>query len=364
MERDRGELAALMGAISDGILAVDLEGSPLFFNSRFALLFMPQEALPRSAAASTSEGVQAPPRIQDLFDDSELLLAYARALGGEQPSPTPIRRRSEAEGKDRYFSVSVAPLRREDSAVYGAVGVFHDITELKQAEQIRIDFVANVSHELRTPLTSIKGYTDTLLEDAAQARWESAPRFLSVISRNVDRLMSLIQDLLDLSWLESGGELQLADVDLRELTQRVLGQLESLRGAKGHQIESEVSARQLRADPRRVEQVMVNLLENAIKYVPAGEGRIVVRWLCTDQSVRLIVSDNGPGIPPVHQDRLFERFYRVDKARSRELGGTGLGLAIVKHILQAHGGTVTVRSELGKGSEFVCDFPLAKAVQA
>ena len=351
MERDRGELSTLMGALSDGILAVDLEGAPLFFNSRFAVLFM------ASSGEAASSG-RTPPRLQDLFDDSELLLAYARALSGEHPTPTPIRRHSEGGVPDRYFSVSVAPLKREGGQVYGAVGVFHDISELKQAEQIRIDFVANVSHELRTPLTSIKGYTDTLLEDAKSARWESFPRFLGVISRNVDRLMSLIQDLLDLSWLESGGELQFSEIEIRELTQRVVGQLESLRIAKGHEIDVQVGVSTLHGDARRVEQVLVNLLENAIKYVPAGGGKISVRWEAEEQKVLLRIKDNGPGIPPAHQARLFERFYRVDKARSRELGGTGLGLAIVKHILQAHGGSVNAHSEVGAGSEFVCEFPI------
>jgi two-component system phosphate regulon sensor histidine kinase PhoR len=171
--------------------------------------------------------------------------------------------------------------------------------------------------------------------------------------------MSLIQDLLDLSWLESGGELQFSEIELRELTSRVVAQLESLRAVKGHEIEVQVGVSSLHGDARRVEQVLVNLLENAIKYVPAG-GKIWVRWELADQKILLRLKDNGPGIPPAHQARLFERFYRVDKARSRELGGTGLGLAIVKHILQAHGGSVNVHSEASAGSEFVCEFPLSR----
>jgi two-component system phosphate regulon sensor histidine kinase PhoR len=233
------------------------------------------------------------------------------------------------------------------------------VTELKRAENIRIEFVANVSHELRTPLTAIKGYTDTLREDVGHGRYDAAGKFLEVISRNVDRLMSLIGDLLDLSSLEShdGKELQKSTINTREITERVVAHLESRRAEKRHTIETRFTVEAVDADPKRLEQVLVNLIENAVKYVPAS-GKIVVSWESGEQnSVLLKVSDNGPGIPVEHHSRLFERFYRVDPGRSRDSGGTGLGLAIVKHIMQRHGGSVWISSEMGKGTTFICRFP-------
>lgn len=235
--------------------------------------------------------------------------------------------------------------------------------ELKRAEKVRIDFVANVSHELRTPLTSIKGYSDTLREDLAAGRLEMAPKFLDVIDRNVNRLIDLIDDLLDLSKLESeesadptASSLNRTSIDLRDMTEKVLQQLESKIKKKRHTVQYRIEAREVQGDPKRIEQVLVNLLENAIKYVPYG-GEIEVAWTSEEREVQLAVIDNGPGIPAANLPRLFERFYRIDQGRSRESGGTGLGLAIVKHIMQRHGGTVSVRSQLGKGTEFICVFP-------
>jgi two-component system, OmpR family, phosphate regulon sensor histidine kinase PhoR len=345
--QEREELAALMASISDAILAVDSSGNLLFFNSRFALLFGGEDLAtdPR-------------PTLGQLFRSPEVLEAFHGALGKDKSHHAEFQLFSKADGVMRGFSLTVTPLRRPTGEAYGTVGIFHDVTELKRAERVRIDFVANVSHELRTPLTAIKGYTDTLESDLREGRLEALPQYLDVISRNVERLMALIEDLLDLSSLESGVELQKSHVQTRELTQKVIAQLEHKRSAKNQGIECVFEAESLEADPRRVEQVLVNLIENAIKYVPHG-GEIRVEWKRQPGAVRLRVSDNGPGIPREAQERIFERFYRMDKARSRELGGTGLGLAIVKHVMQRHGGTVWVNSELGKGSEFFCEFPSA-----
>ncbi|MDR3606192.1 MAG: ATP-binding protein [Oligoflexia bacterium] len=347
LSREREQLSTLMGAISDAILAIDGSEKPLFFNSRFALLFFDQEQRERQ------------PHLGEIFRAPEVLQAFRKALseGGSQNANVPLYIRSETA--PHYFSLSVAPLRRDLGPVYGAVGVFHDVTELKRAENIRIDFVANVSHELRTPLTSIKGYTDTLREDVEKNRFDSAKAFLDVISRNVDRLMSLIGDLLDLSSLESSeanGKLSRSLVDTEELTSRVVAQLEGRWSQKKHQVEAHYGAAKVFADSARLEQVIVNLLENAIKYIPDG-GKITITWEAAKDSVLLRIRDNGPGIPAEYHSRLFERFYRVDKGRSRDMGGTGLGLAIVKHIMQRHGGSVSVNSEPGQGTEFVCVFP-------
>jgi two-component system phosphate regulon sensor histidine kinase PhoR len=264
----------------------------------------------------------------------------------------------QLEDRKRYFAVSVSPLRERSREIYGALVVFHDVTELKLAEQMRMDFVANVSHELRTPLTAIKGYADTLVEDLAAGRAVDG-RFLSTIQRNADRLMDLIQDLLDLNTLESGrDQLQLDWVNTRELTEAVLRQLDGQFIAKKQVVELSVDAEKVWADRSRLEQILVNLLVNASKYTPT-QSRVSVMWDAgKKQDVLLRVHDNGPGIDPIHHDRLFERFFRVDQARSRDLGGTGLGLAIVKHIMTRHGGVVWVSSEVGKGAQFTCQFPL------
>lgn len=347
LSREREELATLMSAISDGILAVDIVGKPLFFNSHFALLFFDREQRDRQ------------PHLGEIFRTPEVLNAFQSALQDGQSRELSVPLYVKQSEIPRYFSVSVAPLRREVGPVYGAAGIFHDVTELKRAEKIRIEFVANVSHELRTPLTAIKGYTETLREDVAQGRFDTAGKFLEIVSRNVARLQSLIGDLLDLSALESrepNDRFQKTPVSTRELTERVIAQVESRRTEKLQTIESNFEAERVDGEPARIEQVLVNLLENAVKYVPQ-RGKITVSWVREGGSVLLKVADNGPGIPPEHHSRLFERFYRVDQARSRDLGGTGLGLAIVKHIMQRHGGSVWVKSAIGKGTEFICQFP-------
>jgi two-component system phosphate regulon sensor histidine kinase PhoR len=232
------------------------------------------------------------------------------------------------------------------------------IAALKRAEKMRIDFVANVSHELRTPLTSIKGYTETLLQDLEDGR-KPDPEFLRIILKNSNRLLALINDLLDLSAIESGAdELHLADLDLQEITHHALQGLQLSAENKKSILKTEILTSTLHADPKRVEQVITNLADNAIKYCPPGS-TITIQWSkdASDNAVVLKVLDNGPGIPEKYLERLFERFYRVDKGRSRDSGGTGLGLSIVKHIMQRHDGSVTVESTLGWGTTFICRFP-------
>lgn len=343
LERDRVELATVIGSLSDAILAIDPKGVPLFYNSRFAMLFM------RNIRSDSST-------LWDLIREPQILDAYTAALEKAVPSATrTIAIDFESEGR-RHLALSVSPLKRPDGSVYGAVGTFHDITEMKLADQMRIDFVANVSHELRTPLTSIKGYSDTLQLDLKAGK-KIDSEFMAVISKNVNRLMSLIGDLLDLSAIESQSQrLHLESISTAELTDRVVGQLSERFASKRQAIRTRVDELSVYADHGKLEQVLVNLLDNAHKYAPEG-GWIEVGWSVDAQDTMLSVSDSGPGIPPEHQARLFERFYRVDKARSRELGGTGLGLAIVKHIMQRHEGSVQVTSPVGQGASFVCRFP-------
>ena len=235
------------------------------------------------------------------------------------------------------------------------------IAALKRAEKMRIEFVANVSHELRTPLTSIKGYTETLIQDVEDQR-PVDPEFLKIILKNSNRLLDLINDLLDLSAIESGAdELHLADLNAAEITAHVVKHLEPQALAKRTRLVVKNKVSTLRADPKRIEQVLTNLIDNAIKYCPP-ESEITVSWSeehsPQGDSTVLTVSDNGQGIPAKYLDRLFERFYRLDKGRSRDMGGTGLGLSIVKHIMQRHNGTVSVDSTVGEGTAFTCRFPI------
>lgn len=332
--------AMLMAAISDAVLAVDLLGQPIFYNSRFAIMCGDVRLSKR--------------RIWKLFNENKILQAFQKALKEGETITVEAVLFNLPTGR-YFYSASIAPLKRKDGEIFGAIGLFHDVTDLKKAEQMRIDFVANVSHELRTPLTAIKGYTDTLLADVKDGK-AIETGFLEVIGRNSARLMSLINDLLDLSVIESTDVLHRTKVKTDELTARVLRQFESKLAMKEQQLAVHYGASEIKADADRIEQVLANLLDNANKYTPAG-GKIQVSWLNDERAIRLEVSNSGPAIPQEHHERLFERFYRVDKARSREMGGTGLGLAIVKHIMERHGGSVRVASSSGEGTKFICKLP-------
>ena len=242
----------------------------------------------------------------------------------------------------------------------GAVLVFHDITELRRLEELRQDFVANVSHELRTPIASIKGYTETLLDGALEDK-NNARDFLNIIHEDSGRLAKLIDDLLDLSRIESGRmQMVFAPVAPGSLIKRSTAIIENQ--AKARSISLKINMPdglpEILADETRLSQVLINLLDNAVKYTPEG-GSVTVSGSINRNFLQIDVADTGIGIPEKDLPRLFERFYRVDKARSREMGGTGLGLSIVKHIVQAHGGEVFVKSALGQGSTFSFTIPLA-----
>jgi len=260
--------------------------------------------------------------------------------------------------EDRWLQVNAAALLDKQGQRHGSILVFHDLTRLKQLENTRREFVANVSHELRTPLSLIKGFVETLLEGAKNDP-DLAGRFLRTIEKHANRLTFLIEDLLTISRLESGRTvLSLQSVELREAVERVLEDLQTRTTEKRARLTNEVP-KQLtaQADAERLQQVLYNLVENAIKYGPNESQVTVGAKALPDSKVELWVRDNGPGIPPEAHDRVFERFFRVDRARSRETGGTGLGLAIVKHIVQAHGGEVWVKSEPGAGSTFHFTLP-------
>jgi two-component system phosphate regulon sensor histidine kinase PhoR len=260
----------------------------------------------------------------------------------------------------RWLRVNAAGISNSAGEREGTILVFHDLTRLKQLERTREDFVANVSHELRTPLSLIKGYVETLL-DGARDNPEVAERFLKIIERNTQRLDLLIQDLLTISALESGRmKLNLQPVELRPLVEKVFFDLKPPAENKNIELASQLPDLTATADASRLEQVLANLVDNAIKY-GRPQGKVTVGGKKLDNGkLEIFVQDDGPGIPAESLDRVFERFYRVDKARSRDQGGTGLGLSIVKHIVQAHGGEVWVKSEPGKGATFFFTLPAAE----
>jgi two-component system phosphate regulon sensor histidine kinase PhoR len=247
----------------------------------------------------------------------------------------------------------------DGEGVRGAIAVFHDITRLKELEIIRQDFVANVSHELRTPLTTIKGYAETLLEGALKE--EVAFQFVQVIKRHTDRLTKIVEDLLMLSKIESKEfQLKIEFISLPDFINDVIDFVKEAAEKKEISIsQSKITSSQaIEADRNYLEQIFINLLDNAIKYTHEG-GKVTISAIEKDKrEIQFSIEDDGMGIPREDIPRIFERFYRVDKGRSQELGGTGLGLSIVKHLVQAHGGRVWVESQLGEGSTFYFTLPI------
>lgn len=359
LSHEREEIQTLMGSMQDAIVSVDLEQKLVFFNSQFAAQFLSSELVQdRNEGRSISlvDSLRAP-AVHEIFE---------RALVSGETQSQQIRLSTNFDNPQgqvgpqgmRDFSLRASPLREEKSrAIYGILAVFHDITELKKAERIRIEFVENASHELRTPLTSVKGFVETLREDVAEGRLEQLPQFLGIISKNVDRLTELVSDMLTISALESTSPLKLELINPAIITEDVMARLSNLAAEKNILLKSHYDCAEFKANGHKVEQVLLNLIGNAIKYIPA-HGMIEIRWdLTAYGETRLVVADNGPGIAEEHLSRLFERFYRIDKGRSRDVGGTGLGLSIVKHIMQSHNGSVSVKSEAGIGAEFICIFP-------
>jgi two-component system, OmpR family, phosphate regulon sensor histidine kinase PhoR len=333
---------ALFNSMVEGVLLLDREGRVELVNQSFKGLF----------------GITSDVRGQTILEAIRLpdLADLVKRLPDE---PSVHDYELELPGMDeRWVQLNAAAIRDRDDAHHGAILVFHDLTRMKQLENTRQEFVANVSHELRTPLSLIKGFVETLL-DGAKNDPEMATRFLQTIEKHTDRLTYLIEDLLTISRLESGQiVMNLQRVGLREEVERVRDDLQSRALEKQVTIENLVlPALSAQADADRLHQVLVNLVENAIKY-GRQSGRVIIGAKSTgDKKVQVWVQDDGPGIPAEAKDRVFERFYRVDRARTRETGGTGLGLALVKHIVQAHSGEVWVKSDVGTGSTFFFTLP-------
>jgi len=332
---------AIFNSMVEGLLLLDENGRVQLANRAFKKLF-----------GATNEVVGK--KLLEVLRLNELAELITE-LGPEQRWQE--REMRFAGVPDLWLHVSAAAILDGESQREGTILVFHDLTRLKQLERTREEFVANVSHELRTPLSHIKGYVETLLGGAKDDPQVSV-RFLQTIERNAERLKLLIEDLLTISELESGRvTLNLQSVNLHNAVEKVLEDFRTRAEVKSVRMTNDVPQLTVRADAGRLDQVLANLVDNAIKYGRNG-GEVILGAQATNGVVEIHVQDDGPGLAAEALERVFERFYRVDKARSREQGGTGLGLSIVKHIVQNHGGKVWAKGEPGRGATFFFTLPV------
>jgi len=337
--RERARFSAVLSAMEDGLMAVDHKGNVLLVN----------EALMRAHDLAPSTGSH----YLEIFRQAEIGALIDQVLTSGE------RRMAEIDlaGSGRSFILVGVPFPASPGEPHGAVITFNDVSERQRVDLIRRDFVANASHELRTPLTSIRGFVEAL-EDGGLEDPDTAKRFLSRIRANADRMASLVDDLLELSRLESGAlPPALEPLDCRSVAADVVASFTKIAARKSIALETADSpAPMVVSDPDRLRRILEHLVDNAIKYTADG-GRVVVRVSPESDGVVVAVEDTGQGIAAEHLPRLFERFYRVDTARSRELGGTGLGLSIVKHLAESMDASVRVSSVLGKGSRFEVRLP-------
>ncbi len=340
VEDSRNQLETLLNSMEDGVIAVSAEQKVQWANGVMRRL------------VKGAVRPQAP--VVETVRDPEFLHVIEDAL--QKRAARTGRAGSVAPGK--VFQVTAAPMLGG-----GVVVVLHDLTDVERVEKTRRDFIANVSHELRTPLTSIQGYAETLLDGGAGT--QQAREFLEIIQKNAARMTRLTEDLLTLARVESGEkEFAFVNVPASQLLQETLQSFREIARSRGIELAIESSTeRSVTADLDAIQQVLANLVDNALKYGGSG-GQVLLGARETDGSVEFYVRDLGPGIASEHLPRLFERFYRVDKARSRESGGTGLGLAIAKHIMLAHGGSIRAESRLGHGATFYFVLPAAQAAVA
>jgi len=333
VSKDAAEVRAVLAALTDGLLVVDSTQHILMCNPAFEQLYGQSRIATGTA-------------LLDIIRDSDVIEPIRAALNQARAQVAEV----SAPDRKKQLQLTAVPITQNGEAS-GVVAVFHDISRLKQADEIRRDFVANVSHELRTPLSIFHGNLETLLEPGDLDK-DEVRHIYEVMKRHSDRLNLLVNDLLSLARLESKeANLQLAEIKLRDFLEGVTRDWAKRLAGKNLRLELEVpdDFPTVHADERRLEEVVHNLLDNAVKYSHQN-GRILIQAAAPDQEVVLSVRDEGVGIAASDLPRIFERFYRADRARSRELGGTGLGLSIVKHIAQLHGGRVEAESVVGQGT--------------
>jgi two-component system, OmpR family, phosphate regulon sensor histidine kinase PhoR len=341
----------ILGAMLDGLAVVDDRRSVRLMNREFRRIFGLADNVPGGT-------------LLELVHNASVDRVTVEALRRQEPQTDSIEiLRSASE--PREFEVTAVPFGENSAELKGAVILFRDVTHFRKVEKMRRDFVANVSHELRTPLSIFRGYLETLIDDPHQPPGELL-RILEVMERHSNRLNALVEDVLSLARLESPGmELTLSEVDLPELLHSIMRDWEKRLAAK--QLKSHLNfpgnLPRLRADETRLQELIYNLLDNAVKYSKPG-GTVFLRAEPAGDSVRISVADQGIGIPENDLPRIFERFYRADKSRSNEHPGTGLGLSIVKHIAQLHGGSVEAESELAKGTTISVVLPVGAAANS
>ena len=345
MESERNRLNSVLSHMSDGVVATDRRGKVITINDMaLSLLGITKEqAIGKNILNLLA--IEKDYTLREILESTEELL---------------IERQDAKYGDMMIIRVEFSMIRRESGFISGLVAVMHDVTEQEQNERDRREFVSNVSHELRTPLTSMRSYIETLSEGAWQDQ-EMAPRFLKITLDETDRMIRMINDLLDLSRMDNGNlKLNLEMVNFNELVNFVLDRFDVIisNGDKKYKIIREFTQRPLfvEVDADRMIQVIDNIMNNAIKYSPDG-GKITIRLMETHNNVILSISDQGLGIPKKDLSRIFDRFYRVDKARARKQGGTGLGLAISKEVVKALGGTIWATSIENYGSTFYISLP-------
>jgi two-component system phosphate regulon sensor histidine kinase PhoR len=332
---------AILDGMTEGLLVVDNQMRVSFCNHAFA-------------RAITARGVpQQGVRVLSIMRDPSLLELVEGVIHSGEPASA---RSQISTAPGRFFQVRVAPLLTP--AARGAIVLLLDITEIERLERVRKDFVANVSHELRTPLAAIRGFAETLL-DGALDDMVNRGKFVEIILAHANRLNNIASDLLALSELESGAKPPTARVSIAEIVDTALQTVQAEAAVRGVQlIRGQVpDCMNARGNKTRLEQVLINLLDNAVKFNRPG-GTVRVDAEVREHDARIVVEDSGIGIPSADLSRVFERFYRVDKGRSRQVGGTGLGLSIVKHAMEQMKGSVTVESALGKGSRFTVSLPM------
>ncbi|MGI9952466.1 ATP-binding protein [Moorellaceae bacterium AZ2] len=349
ISNERNKVRAILASLTDAVLAVDQVGRVMFCNpAAETLLGKKEEEVRQKYLLEIIRHHEVDQLAKEILDKGKPAEAELRLF------PTTAR----------LFRVHGAPILAERGRIVGAVLSLRDITEIRRLEQMRTEFVANVSHELRTPLTSIRGFVETLLEGAL-ADEKTSRRFLGIINSEAQRLQRLIEDLLTLSRVEHRSpERVTRGASLQQAVERVMEVVKPLAKERGVSLQMDVppDLPLLRLPEHFLDQILLNLLDNAIKYTPTG-GSVTVAASREGSKARVEVRDTGIGIPEESLPRIFERFYRVDKARSRAMGGTGLGLAIVKHMVESYGGSVGVESQVGKGSTFHFVVPLVRGVE-